>query len=661
MIGLGIDTGGTCTDAVIYDMDAGTVLSVGKTLTTKERLETGIERAIRMLDAEQLKRAEFVSLSTTLATNACVEQRGGRVKLLFIGVKPHIVQQVYREYGFDSMEDIRFISGVPEGGYCKAVPPDWDALDEMMDEFREAEAIGIVQYFPEWNNGAFEKEAKARLEQRYSVPIVCGSELFSDTNAVRRGAGTYLNIRLIPIIHRFLKAVSNVLQSLQLDIPIFVVRSDGTLMNRDFTRRHPVETLLCGPAASALGGAWMADEKNALIVDIGGTTTDIAVLRDGTALSVPDGIKINGWKTFVKGMYVDTFGLGGDSAVQFDESGVYLEDYRVIPIAMIAAQYPELVGKLRERMQWTGGKMPVYEGFVLQQGLQEQRTYTPEQIALCRVLQERPLMWDEVGDICGKYNVEHCVRPLEQDNSILRFGLTPTDMMHLKGDYCAYHTEAARAAVQCMANNSGLDARDIPDLVYNAFWHKLYKNIVRVLLQLEYPQYKEGVPDEVLRLAERSYDTTNSTYLRPSFSSPFAIVGVGGPAGIFLPEMERRLGMRVFIPDNFRVANAVGTLAGRISVTRSSEIRYCSEDNVEGYRVFLNGQKRVIEGFDDAVRAVSDSLRAITAEVAQRRGAQKNIVFTEHVRNYSSSAGAGALVLGAEISVTAYGDIHEME
>ena len=118
-----------------------------------------------MLDKDRLKNASFVSVSTTLATNACVGNRGGRVKLLFIGVKPDTLAEIYKNYAFESLEDIRFIEGVPEGGFCKAIEPQWD-----------------------------------KLAEKYVVPIICGSALFSDINAIRRGSGTYLNIRLIPII-----------------------------------------------------------------------------------------------------------------------------------------------------------------------------------------------------------------------------------------------------------------------------------------------------------------------------------------------------------------------------------------------------------------------------------------------------------------------------
>ena len=115
MLGLGIDTGGTCTDAVIFDMDESEVLSVGKTATTKEKLEIGIEEAIKMLDADLLKKVGFVSLSTTLATNACVENKGSQVKLLLIGADKKVLKSYYKDYGFESLDDIRVIDGIPDG------------------------------------------------------------------------------------------------------------------------------------------------------------------------------------------------------------------------------------------------------------------------------------------------------------------------------------------------------------------------------------------------------------------------------------------------------------------------------------------------------------------------------------------------------------------
>ena len=91
MTGIGIDTGGTCTDAVIYDFETKAILAAGKTLTTKENLEIGIANALDQLPEDLLAQAESLALSTTLATNACVENKGCRAKLLIIGTSPDII------------------------------------------------------------------------------------------------------------------------------------------------------------------------------------------------------------------------------------------------------------------------------------------------------------------------------------------------------------------------------------------------------------------------------------------------------------------------------------------------------------------------------------------------------------------------------------------
>ena len=111
MIGIGIDTGGTCTDAVIFDTKSHEVLSQSKTLTTKQDLKIGILTALSGLDQNLARDAAYISLSTTLATNACVEHKGGRAKLVFIGVNPAAVKKMGSEYGLPPMGDIYFMQG----------------------------------------------------------------------------------------------------------------------------------------------------------------------------------------------------------------------------------------------------------------------------------------------------------------------------------------------------------------------------------------------------------------------------------------------------------------------------------------------------------------------------------------------------------------------
>lgn len=659
MVGLGIDTGGTCTDAVIYDSVKGEVLSTGKTLTTRHCLEEGIEAAIRMLDQKQLKEVAFVSLSTTLATNACVENRGGRVKLLFIGANRKVLNQVYKEYGFESLDDVLVIDGYPEGGYVDPVPPDWDALEQMMEEgvFEGAEAIGIVQMYPQRGN-AFEEEAKRRLSGRYSVPVVCGSALFSDLNIIRRGAGTFLNVRLIPVIQAFLDSVKKVLSNLGISVPVYIVRSDGTLMNEAFALEHPVETLLCGPAASALGGAWMCEEKDALIVDIGGTTSDIAILRDDAAVTVDDGIKINGWKTFVKGMFIDTFGLGGDSAVHYEGKQVFLEDYRVIPVSMITAQYPELaerIGELAGRKYYFE-KNP-YEGFVLQREITPEEPATEWERSFCKALKEGPLLIEEARNVGDKFRFDQNVAPLEAAEIVKRFGLTPTDMMHIRGDFNGYHTQSAADAVKIMGKVSGLDSEKIPDLVYDAFVKKLTVNIQRILIERGGPVYREGIPDEIRKLLSHLYDNETEDLFHTDFCSHMPIIGVGGPSHIFMDRVAEKLHTRAILPKHAMVANAIGTLAGRVVVKQQLEIVYRSAMENPGYCFFLDGVRDSRDEFDDAVSIVEKHLLVKAEQIAKERGARGEITHKVNVEKKEDMFYSSLFLSGGTVTVTVYGSI----
>ena len=108
-IGLGIDTGGTCTDAVLYDFEQNRVLASAKAITTKEDLSVGILSAIDSLPPEYLPEIVRVALSTTLATNACVENKGGRAKLLLMNAYRKVVADAGKHYGLPAMEDIRFL------------------------------------------------------------------------------------------------------------------------------------------------------------------------------------------------------------------------------------------------------------------------------------------------------------------------------------------------------------------------------------------------------------------------------------------------------------------------------------------------------------------------------------------------------------------------
>ena len=184
MIGIGIDTGGTYTDAVVYDMEEKKILCSGKSLTTKSELENGITAALDMLDPEYVKQAEMLALSTTLATNACLEDKGSRAKILMIGMSPETMdnlETVYASYGFRDLSQLVFIDGKPEHIFQEPEEPDWEDLKKRVpEEFRSCASAGVAQIYPQADGGKLEKKAKKILEEQLKIPVTTAYDMFDE-------------------------------------------------------------------------------------------------------------------------------------------------------------------------------------------------------------------------------------------------------------------------------------------------------------------------------------------------------------------------------------------------------------------------------------------------------------------------------------------------
>jgi N-methylhydantoinase A/oxoprolinase/acetone carboxylase beta subunit len=343
-IGIGIDTGGTCTDAVAYDFEAGTLLAKGKALTTRENLSVGIGQALDMLPPEYIKEASLITLSTTLATNACVENKGSRAKLLIFGLTDEFIRRFDAEtiYGF-RYDSVRCIDTHGSANGLVIDEPDWDAvIAENGHWLRDADALSAAELYAIANGAPCERRAKKLAEELYGLPLVCASELTSEIDVLTRGATALLNARLLPIVREFIEAALSDFAARQCKAPVMVVRSDGSLMSANLSLSRPVETILSGPAASVLAGRNAAGDEDYLIIDMGGTTTDVSVVSHHKPVMADSGIRIGGWRTHVKGVFVDTFALGGDSAVRLKGDQVSIFPRRVKPICSAATRWPEI-------------------------------------------------------------------------------------------------------------------------------------------------------------------------------------------------------------------------------------------------------------------------------------------------------------------------------
>ncbi|MFZ9135615.1 MAG: hydantoinase/oxoprolinase N-terminal domain-containing protein, partial [Candidatus Puniceispirillaceae bacterium] len=266
---IGLDTGGTYTDAALLDVDRGVVLATGKALTTRDDLSVGLGGAIaKVLAAYDGAPADIgmVSLSTTLATNAVVEGVGGRVGLFLIGFDEMALERadLARALGQDP---VHFITGGhrPDGGI--QAPLDIAALEAAAQRLKsEVSAFAVAGHFAT-RNPLHETEARDMLRDITGLPITCSHELSSSLGGPRRALTAVLNARLINLLERLIAATQSIMDAAGLACPLMVVKGDGSLLQADFARSRPVETVLSGPAASLSGAAFLAGAKTALIAD----------------------------------------------------------------------------------------------------------------------------------------------------------------------------------------------------------------------------------------------------------------------------------------------------------------------------------------------------------------------------------------------------------
>lgn len=664
MIGIGIDTGGTCTDAVIYDMDAGEVLARAKTETTHQDLKIGIGKAVDALPQELLKKAGQIALSTTLATNACVEGKGGHGKLILIGVHERVFLETHADYGIEEASDVLRIPCriLPQAEDCEE--PDWESVRKALPAFlSDCDCVSIVQLYSADHQGAYEKQTESIIREISDIPVILGNSLFPDRNAIRRGAGALLNARLIPVLYEFQQAIREVFLLRGIDLPITIIRSDGSQMSERFAAKRPVETLLCGPAASVIGAQTLADTEDALVVDIGGTTTDVAIIRGGLPERASDGILVGRWKTFVKGLFIDTFGLGGDSAIHYLQGdGIYLEERRVIPLSMLASAHPAVRERLK-RLAELGRAHPYYlhEFFVLVRDPSPNASYTDEETALIAALREGPLSFEQAAEAMDRDIYSMRTERLETDGLILRAGLTPTDIMHLCGDFDAYDAEAAEYAARFVARSAGFaDTKALCEAVYEAVVKKLYDNLCRIMIRLEILDQK-AEPSEIEAMIEANYrlatdrEAAEKAFFAPSFSLRAKLIGVGAPTHVFLPRVAKLLNTEAIIPKDAAVANAVGAIAGQVVAVVHLSIAPETDDVRYDYRVQSPDGSRGFASYEEARVYAEDTAAALAKARAKEQGAAGEISVIREIKKRSARTDGGSIWLSDELTVTASG------
>lgn len=561
-----MDTGGTYTDAAIVDMDTLEVLSKGKSQTTYHDLSIGILGAIDEAlgsDAFDRKDIQFVGLSTTLATNSILTGKGGKVGHIGIGWTP---MGDYRS-GADMDAYIKGGHGV----WAQQVAPlDIAALEEAVDRMQsEVDSFVVSSHFSVYNP-AHELEAARIIKNRTNLPVVLGHHLTSQLGVPERSVTAVLNARLLPIISDFLDGVERSLKERGVEATILVFKGDGTLMNIEKARERPVETILSGPAASLMGGKLLCKEENFIVVDIGGTSTDIAYLDDGFPRISKEGATVGHWRTRVRAIDIWTVGLGGDSHVISDQRGNFkIGPERVIPLAVASSSYPQIKERMNSTSE-TNFYLHVERG-TAKLSAKEKAVYEFVKAHPICTLEEIRLGNPDV------YTYRDVVKHLKDRGFLQMTGLTATDFMHVQGHFNRFDTEAARLGVQFMANWGHKPFEEYVRSFQEEFITRVGEEIMRKVVLDESGDMPEGQGFNYLLRAMVNGNQGSSIRSRTGLDRP--LVGIGAPTHIYMPPLEERMNVKVLMPKNHDVGNAVGAVCSQISETVTAQV-FPNMDNV---------------------------------------------------------------------------------
>ena len=490
---LGLDVGGTFTDAVI--IEGHRVVSSAKRRTTKDNLMQGIGEALdAVLASCDTSNIEQVTLSTTVVTNTIVEEKEQVVDL-------YVVTGPGR-----NVDDIFPVSPIYLQGYTdhRGIVVERTSTDGVRDighmiQARSGTDLAAVSAKFGVRNPQEELSITEALKERYNT-ISNGSLLSGSLNFPRRTISAYFNSAVTPVFTVFKKNVEDALSARNIKAPLHILKADGGSLPMEHMVSRPVETAFTGPAATVLGLSALGAIGNmhTVALDIGGTTTDISLWKQGKPLMTKNGVSIREYPSAVRSFAVTSVGIGGESVVRIVDGEITVGPERVGPSAALGGDEPTL------------GDALIVLGHA-SYGDAELATQSLQQLA--HVLQAN-----------GKHG--------EWENT---FGNYRENTF---GNYSENTFEDHNSEKQCTHNMSALD-------------------VAQLIVEKALETIQHGI-DEVVQAENKRPVYVVADIVNPDVFAAAQIVVVGGTAPSLGPSIDQYLDLPVTIPENAAVANAIG-------------------------------------------------------------------------------------------------------
>ena len=576
---LGIDTGGTFTDSAVIAPD-GSVLVSAKAPTTHHDLVIGVsesvESVLTAMERTGAERSEIssVALSTTLATNAMVEHTGGGAALIVAGFDPGSMERID---GLASAAHVIQIDGGHNAQGRAVAELGVEQLITHLDLLSETDAVAVASMFAV-RNDAHENAIRAILTEDARtghIPVTCSHELSGRLDGPRRAATALANAVLTAPLRRLVDAFERSVRQAGVDAPLVVVRSDGSVMSLGHAIERPVETILSGPAASLVGGIHLAGLQDAVVVDIGGTTTDVAVVSNAVPEVVEDGATVGGVGTMIRSPRIWTEGLGGDSEVAWNEheSVLKIGPGRVIPFGVAQVRFPQITELLMA---------------------QASRRIVSETDGLFCVTPDGTLL--EATTAFATRRDYLAARRRAAAGELEFVALTPTDAAWATG---LVDPATFGSAFDEAASKAGLD---LFAAMLNRFGeHRFPSGADAAQAILTEMQRRTGaviaaavgIPASVW-----SDSLRNADLYRVGIELDRPIIGIGASAALHHPPLSDLLGTQVHIPEWSEVANAIGAAVGSVRMQLTASI---TSPKRAGFVLHRPGAATAFETLEEAV------------------------------------------------------------
>ena len=636
---MGIDVGGSYTDVALVDSATSNVVACSKVPTDHKNPLQSVERAIASAVSDLDGRCAYeicsVSLCTTFATNALVEGEFHPAALVLIGYPDELIKEIRVKTLKLRELSIVSVNGGHDGMGNQREPLYVASLEsQIFAVLGEVEAFGVSGFFS-IRNPKHEIAVRDFIENYCSKPTVCGFELPLVPNSVHRAITTALNASLIPLVTNMIKNVKACIARYAKGAPLMIVSSDGTLMSSEWAMHRPIETILSGPAASALGGVHLA--KNALdrstsldclVMDMGGTTTDVISIKNGCAVLLQHGASVGDFQLAVQSIDVRTLGLGGDSQIVVGGNNeIQIGPERAIPLHKADKSFTTN-GLIKEGHRDSVDWQQLIALNELSSEVSDEGSWRIVSKLIPNRIVSKEVLHDFFDDA---ESAERALKRLLRSHLADSFAFTPSDALVLLGrmpsDNAAISSEMAghlAALFGCA------DGREFSQKVFELLVEKLTILATEKIL-LNTGLSTRWISDLETQALLRKIVLKNTPVPLASFLTDKPVIVVGAPMTHYAESLSKRLGIPAINPAYGEAAGAVGAAVGAHHLKGAVLIRFLSDKNT--YRAHLPWGIEDYASLEEAIKTTNEQMEKHLKRIAKKLDVVEGEIESESTRD----------------------------